>query len=109
MAKEFSPMQVLKYDQEFHKWATAKDIKKWGELNFPIFGCCLASSSSSKPISPVPLFKGAEAKRQGISPSDTPFCYKWNFEDSCNGIPCQFKHLCLQCGKAHRANIVTEW
>ena len=105
MAKELGPTQALKYDQEFREWAAAKDIKKWGELNFPIYGRCLASSSSSnsKPISPVPLFKGAREKRQGISPSDAPFCYKWNFEDSCNRIPCRFKHLCLQCGEGHRA------
>ena len=108
MAKELSPMQALKYDQEFHEWAAAKDIKKWGELNFPIYGRCLASSSSSsnnnnKPISPVPLLKGAGEKRQGISPSEAPFCYKWNFEDSCCRIPCRFKHLCLHCGEAHRA------
>ena len=28
MAKELSPTQALKYDQEFHEWAATKDVKK---------------------------------------------------------------------------------
>ena len=101
MAKELSTTQALKYDQEFREWAAAKDVKKWGELNFPIYGRCL-SSNCNMPIPPVPLLKGAGVKKQGISPPDAPICYKWNFEGTCNRIPCRFRHLCLQCGEAHR-------
>ena len=28
MAKELSPTQALKYDQDFHEWAAAKIVKK---------------------------------------------------------------------------------
>ena len=102
MAKELSPAQALKYDQEFHEWAAAKDVKKWGELNFSIYGRCLASNSN-KPILPVPLFTGAGEKRRGMPQSEAQCCYKWNFEDSCYRVPCWFKHLCLHCGEPHRA------
>ena len=101
MAKELSPTQALKYDQEFREWTAAKDVKKWEELNFPIYGCYI-SSNYNMPIPAVPLFKGAGEKKQRIFPPDAPFCYKWNFEGTCNYIPCRFKHLCLQCGEAHR-------
>ena len=53
MTKELGPTQALKkYDQEFREWVAAKDIKKWGELNFPIYDHCLASSSNKS----TPLF-----------------------------------------------------
>ena len=101
MVKELSPTQTLKYDQEFREWAAAKDVKKWEELNFPIYGHCI-SNNCNMPISPVHLFKGAGEKKQRICPPNAPFCYKWNFEGTCNCILCRFKHLCLQCGEAHR-------
>lgn len=100
MVKELGTAQALKYDQEFREWAAAKDQKKWGELNFPIYARCLANSSN-KSAPPVPLFKGAGVKRKSLP--ELQFCYKWNFEDSCNWSPCRFEHRCLHCGGAHRA------
>ena len=108
MAKELSPTQALKYDQEFHEWAAAKDVKKWEELNFHIYGHCI-SRICNMPIPPVPLFKGVHEKKQGICPPDAPFCYKWNFKGTCNRIPCRFKYLYLQCGEADRVKYLTEW
>ena len=35
--KDLGATQALKYDQDFRKWVAAKGIKKWGDLNLPIY------------------------------------------------------------------------
>ena len=35
--------QWLKYDKDFREWAAAKSLRKWGDLNFPIYGQHLAA------------------------------------------------------------------
>ena len=35
--------QWLKYDKDFCEWAAAKSLRKWGDLNFPIYGQRLAA------------------------------------------------------------------
>ena len=42
MSKDLQGSQWLQYDQSFCEWAAAKVIHKWGELNFSIYGHCLA-------------------------------------------------------------------
>ena len=43
MSKDLQSSQWLQYDQNFREWAAAKGITKWGELNFSIYGRCLAT------------------------------------------------------------------
>ena len=31
--RDLGGIQLLRYDQEFRKWATAKGVKRWRELN----------------------------------------------------------------------------
>ena len=42
------------YDQYFQEWAVTSEIKKWGELNFAIYGHCLAHAQKSAPGCPPP-------------------------------------------------------
>ena len=47
LSKDLSGLQWLKYDQSYREWAAAKGIHKCGEMNFSIYGRCLASQHSS--------------------------------------------------------------
>ena len=47
MSKNLQGSEWLQYKQTFHEWAAAKDIRKWGELNFSIYGCCLATQQNT--------------------------------------------------------------
>ena len=46
--------QWLKYDRDFRKWAAAKSLRKWGELNFSIYGQCLAAQQRQAVPNAIP-------------------------------------------------------
>ena len=59
MSKDLQGPQWLHCDQNFRKWAVAKNIRKWRELNFTIYGHCLAAQQPHPPVFP------AKQKREG--------------------------------------------
>ena len=96
MSKDCQGTQWAKYDQDFHKWAAAKGIQKWGELNFTIYGRCLVSQ---QPCHSVQMNAGSKQKRKW----DSSVCYCWNDGLSCNSSTCRYAHKCRFCGEVHRA------
>ena len=64
LSKDLKGPQWLKYDQSYHEWAAAKGIWKWGEMNFSIYGRCLASQQTSTTYYPPALWVKASRERQ---------------------------------------------
>ena len=96
LSKDLSGLQWLKYDQSYREWAAAKGIRKWGEMNFSIYGRCLASQHSSF-YTPTDT-SGLARKRK----ANANICYRWNEGKSCSGSNCRFAHRCGFCGGNHR-------
>ena len=86
MYKDLQGPQWLHYDQNFREWVAAKNIRKWGELNFTIYGRCLAAQQ------PHPTVFPTKQKRN-----------RWNDGASCNKSTCRYAHRCRFCGDSHRA------
>ena len=42
LPKDMGAAQWTKYNHDFCEWAVAKGVRKWGELNLPIYGRCLS-------------------------------------------------------------------
>ena len=105
--KDLAGPQWLRYDQEFREWAAARGVRKWGELNLTIYGCCLSSQQSLPTPKEVNHGQGiyhSTNKRKRTDENNTgPPCYKWNFGEGCYKSPCRFTQICLHCGGAHRA------
>ena len=53
--KDLGATQAIKYDQDFREWVAAKGIKKWGDLNLPIYGRCLSIQQKSAYPTPAVL------------------------------------------------------
>ena len=103
LAKDLGGNQWMQYDKVYREWATAKEIKVWGELNLSIFGRCLASQHRYQP----PTVE-KKVSRPGETRS-TPYsrsqgCHLWNFEGKCTRSQCRFLHSCYFCGGNHRAD-----
>ena len=47
MSKDLQGAQWAQYDQDFREWAAAIGIRQWGELNFTIYGRCLATTTQN--------------------------------------------------------------
>ena len=94
MSKDLQGSQWLQYDQNFREWAAAKGIRKWGELNFSIYGRCLATQQPN-----LPELQVNKQKRK----IDVNVCFRWNDGTSCNKSTCRFSHRCRYCAGAHRA------
>ena len=93
--------QWMKYDKDFREWAAAKSLRKWGDLNFPIYGQCLAAQQRQASPGPTTL-KGQKQSRN--SPySNSSVCRKWNFNGQCDRPQCPYPHRCYHCGKPHQA------
>jgi len=97
MSKDLQGSQWSQYDQNFHEWAAAKGIRKWGELNLTIYGRCLATQ---QPSHTELLSVGFKQKRK----LDSTVCYRWNDGLSCNRSTCRYAHRCRFCGDVHRAS-----
>jgi len=87
MSKDLQDSQWSQYDQNFHKWTAVKGLSKWGELNFTIYGCCLATQQPSFLESPT---SGPKQKRK----ADLNICYRWNDGIACNRSACCYAHGC---------------
>jgi len=97
LSKDLGGAQWLSYDlDDFREWATAKGVQKWGELNFAIYGCCLASQQAMA-ISGGLLYK-SKMKRKA---ADLKTCFKWNDGLRCESFKCRFAHCCSFCGENH--------
>ena len=98
--------QWMKYDKDFREWAAAKSLRKWGELNFPIYGQCLAAQQKQAlPIpSPPATPRGQKQgdKKRNSPYSTPPACLNWNFRGHCDRSPCPYSHRCYHCGRAHQ-------
>ena len=97
--------QWLKYDKDFREWAAAKSLRKWGELNFPIYGQCLAAQQKQTWLLPATAkapHKEAMARKRATPYSIPAVCLKWNFKGYCDRQPCQFAHKCYHCGRPHQ-------
>lgn len=97
MSKDLQGSQWYQYDQNFREWAAAKGIRKWGEINFTIYGRCLATQHPHYPE--LPSAGPGKQKRK----FDGTVCYRWNDGWSCNKATCRYAHKCRTCGDAHRA------
>ena len=97
LSKDLKGSQWLKYDQSYREWAAAKGIRKWGEMNFSIYGRCLASQQTSTTYYP-PSSMGKSLKRKAI----TKVCYRWNDGVHCDSSTCRFHHCCRFCGEVTR-------
>ena len=93
MSRDLKGSQWCQYDQSFREWAAAKHIRKWGELNFTIYGRCLATQQ------PFPLEFTAKQKRK----ADVSICFRWNDSLACNKSVCRYTHRCRFCFESHRA------
>ena len=93
MSKDLKGSQWFQYDQNFREWAAAKNIRKWGELNFSIYGRCLATQQPN--VSEFP----SKQKRK----NEYNACFRWNDGISCNKAACRYSHRCRFCGGMHRA------
>ena len=98
LSKDLKGSQWLKYDQSYREWAAAKGIRKWGEINFSIYGRCLASQQTSTTYYP-PSSMGKSLKRKAI----TKVCYRWNGGVHCDSSTCRFHHCCRFCRGSHQA------
>ena len=94
MSKDLQGLQWLQYNQTFREWAAEKGICKWGELNFSIYGCCLATQQPT-----LPKLQTSKQKRK----SDVNVCFHWNDGISCNESSCHYSHRCRYCAGVHRA------
>ena len=94
LSKDLGGLQWLKYDQEFREWAAAKGIRRWGELNMPIYGRCLS------PQHPPPASDGKDTSSQGRKEFGE-HALNGMKEDAKKGVACGFKHICSICGGAH--------
>ena len=107
IAKDLGGGQWLEYDQSFREWAAARGLRKWGELNFSIYGRCLAHSQKITEQTPVSQGSSTMAGRSGsatqkLKRTDRNYCFKWNESGICNRSPCRFTHTCSNCGGNHR-------
>ena len=96
MSKDLQGAQWAQYDQDFREWAAAKGIRQWGELNFTIYGRCLATQ---QPCHTELTSTGSKQKRK----LDNNVCYRWNDGLPCNISTCRYAHRCRLCGGIHRA------
>ena len=64
LSKDLEGTQWLVYDREFRQWAAAKGVRKWGELNFSIYGRCrsLQKPVAEKTSNNQPQRKGKKAR-----------------------------------------------
>ena len=107
--KDMGAAQWIKYDQDFREWAAAKGVRKWGELNLPIYGHCLSIQQRASSMAPIvgPIVgtnagrQKRDRRRKSSSNSETKrgSCFKWNFERSCSRIDCHYTHDCYHCGE----------
>ena len=97
--------QWLKYDRDFREWAAAKSLRKWGDLNFPIYGQCLAAQQRQALPSVTPKTPRGQNqfdKRKSSPYSNSNVCLKWNFRSHCDRTPCPYAHRCFHCGRQHK-------
>ena len=101
LSKDLNGLQWLKYNQSYREWAAAKGIRKWGELNFSIYGRCLASQQLQPSTSYIPSSNsGFTGKRK----ANSNVCFRWNEGALCLSSTCRYLHRCSACGGSHRAN-----
>ena len=62
------------------------------ELNFSIYGCCLAIATQKPELQAT-----GKQKRK----SDSNVCFRWNNGISCNKSTCRFSHRHWCCAGAH--------
>ena len=86
MSKDLQGSQWLQYAQNFREWAAAKGIRKWGELNFSIYGRCLATQQPG-----VPELQATNKQKQK---GHSNVCFRWNDGTLCNKSTCRFTHRC---------------
>ena len=96
LSKDLSGPQWLKFDQGYCEWAAAKGIRKWGEMNFSIYGCCLAAQQSNMSY-PLNSSNDYSWKRK----ANSNVCFQWNDGASCSSSACRFLHRCRACGGNH--------
>ena len=98
--------QWLKHDRDFREWAAAKSLRKWGELNFPIYGQCLAAQQRQAVPNAIPTppkrQKQATDKKRFSPYSHTATCFNWNFKGHCDRSSCLYSHKCYYCGRQHK-------
>ena len=102
LSKDLKCLQWLKYDQSYREWAAAKDICKWGEMNFSLYGRCLASQQLSTYYPPNTM--GKSLKKRIIM----KVCYHWNDGIHCDISTCHFCHCCSWCGENHQASVCSQ-
>lgn len=104
LSQDLGP-QWLKYDRDFREWAAAKSLRKWGDLNFPIYGQCLAAQQRQvlPNTTPTPSKGQIQFDRKRSSPyGNSNVCLKWNFRSHCDRTPCPYAHKCYHCGRQHK-------
>ena len=99
LSKDLSGLQWLKYDQSYREWAAAKGIRKWGEMNFSIYGRCLASQQFHPSSFYNPANSSGSARKRKTNAN---VCFRWNKGGPCSGSTCRFSHQCGSCGGNHR-------
>ena len=97
LARDLGGNQWLQYDKAFGKWAAAKELRLWGELNLQIFCHCLATQQ-----------RMAVQPQESTKPSISPYtrssgCRLWNFKVACTRWGCRFLHTCFYCEGPHKA------
>ena len=96
--KDLAGIQWIRYDKDFREWAATRGVRKWGELNLTIYGCCLSGQHPQSVPKEAGHGQGSRQsgeKRKSTSLSRESACFKWNFEEECNRTPCRFTHTCL--------------
>ena len=108
LAKDLGGSQWLAYDQHFREWAAASGVRKWGELNFAIYGRCLAHSHMHKsaPEGQPPAKQSRNSSFQYNAKrkrdKEPGVCYRWNENAFCDKGQCKYMHLCIHCRGNHR-------
>jgi len=93
LSEDLQGIQWSLYDKSYREWASAKGVRRWGEMNLSIYGRCLASNQGqiTRPI--------IGSKRK----AELQVCYRWNEGQPCSKSSCKFAHRCRACGGGHRA------
>ena len=76
LSSDMGGMQWLRYDQEFREWATARRVKRWGELNLAIYGRCLSFQNTG--ANSFNSGKGKYPSSQTGDKGSLGACFKWN-------------------------------
>lgn len=91
--KDLGGTQWAKYDWEFREWASAKNVRIWGDINMSIYGRCLPQLRPA--AGPLEWDWSSSGKNQ------VPPCFKWN-KGQCNRPLCSYMHACSECGGPHK-------